>query len=621
MSIARRLWLSAIVILCLLGGLIGFAYWTATETADAANARREALALMLQIDRIRADLTDAETGQRGYIITGADRYLAPFQAASRVVAADIDQLKAMTKPGELQNRIGQLRELADSKLTELQETIALRREKGFAAALEVVSSDRGKDLMEKIRDLISDMEALQSAMAGQREAELVAIHHKLVIVLLLGGLAVALCVGLNKVLLFRSFFVPLREIGKGIGRVAGGDLDEEIHLSGRDELSRLGMAFNKMMTELRQEKISREHAEEEVSRGNEALLVRSAELEDRTRTIDLLGRMANRLPGCADEAEFIDVICKFAPQILPETPGILYTLNNSQNLLRQIGAWNGPKSSPVEFAPMECWGLRRGQPHSIADVTRDIVCSHVDAAAIGGYRCLPLVAQGETVGLLYLEEVAGHVIDHQDLAVFTETIAFALANMRLRERLKNQSVRDPLTDLFNRRYLEETLELEFSRARRDGRPLSIVMMDVDHFKRFNDLHGHEAGDVVLKSVAQLVKRSIRTGDVACRFGGEEFVLVLPGHGTKEAAIQAERIRAATENLEISHKNVSLGKVTVSLGIAEFPATGDTAAAVTEAADQALYAAKRSGRNRLIIATPMAEAEENAPTDRVIGLPR
>ncbi len=218
-----------------------------------------------------------------------------------------------------------------------------------------------------------------------------------------------------------------------------------------------------------------------------------------------------------------------------------------------------------------------------------------------GYRCLPLVAQGETVGLLYLEEAADYKIDDQDLAVFTETTAFALANLRLRERLRNQSVRDVLTGLFNRRYLEETLELEFARARREQRPASIIMLDIDHFKRFNDLHGHDAGDLVLKAVGQVIKGTIRTSDIACRYGGEEFMLVLPGNTVEEAAALAERVRTATEQIEISHNNATLGKVTMSLGVRGISRNGDLPADVVAAADRALYAAKGAGRNTFAIA--------------------
>jgi diguanylate cyclase (GGDEF)-like protein len=164
--------------------------------------------------------------------------------------------------------------------------------------------------------------------------------------------------------------------------------------------------------------------------------------------------------------------------------------------------------------------------------------------------------------------------------------------------LRNQSIRDSLTGLFNRRYLEESLELECSRAERSKDPISVVMLDVDHFKRFNDTFGHDAGDIVLKHIGEILRRSIRQGDVACRFGGEEFVLVLPGTGAAEALAVAERIRQSAQKLEVVYRSQSLGRITVSLGVAVYPIAGETPAELIEAADQTLYKAKNAGRDRV-----------------------
>ena len=611
MSIAARLWLSTTVILCTLAVLIAGVLWAALESTEAVDAKWDALRLTEQTELVLSDLKDSETGQRGFLLTGSDRYLTPFNNASKRLPDHIAQLKQMTAATpELRQRADQLEEIVGEKLAELSQTIAVRRDQGLEAALNIVNSGRGSDLMDQARRVVAEMQAMQATEIKQQQADLDQIFSILIWGLIIGGFALAACVVVNNLVLLRSLTSPLQAMRAGISRIVAGNLEERIELQGRDELSTLGKAFNAMMDDLRRERASRQHAEEEVMRGHEALMARSEELEDRTRAIDLLGRMANRLPGCGDEAEFIDVVERFAPQILPGMPGALYTLTNSQTLLRRIGAWNSPANESLEFAPKECWGLRRGQPHVIADVTADIVCGHIEPGTVTGYRCLPLVAQSETVGLLYIEEIPGSRIDSQDLAVFTETIAFSLVNLRLRERLRNQSVRDPLTDLFNRRYLEESLELEFSRARRNQQSLSLIMLDIDHFKRFNDLHGHDAGDVVLKAVAQLIKRTVRQGDVACRYGGEEFILVLPGNGAAEAALLGERVRAAVEALEVTFKSQPLGKVTISLGVADYPRLGETAPEVTDAADRALYAAKGNGRNQLVIAGDVATAHQS-----------
>ena len=180
-----------------------------------------------------------------------------------------------------------------------------------------------------------------------------------------------------------------------------------------------------------------------------------------------------------------------------------------------------------------------------------------------------------------------------------EQLALALSNLRLRESLLQQSIRDPLTGLFNRRHLEETLDLELHRATRRGEPISAVMFDVDHFKRYNDLHGHDAGDAVLRALGNLVQTHIRAGDVACRFGGEEFLLLQPGLGAEDARSRAESLRQAVSSLSLTNHGVELGSITVSMGVATYPEHAHDRAALLKRADEALYRAKQEGRNRVV----------------------
>jgi diguanylate cyclase (GGDEF)-like protein len=196
--------------------------------------------------------------------------------------------------------------------------------------------------------------------------------------------------------------------------------------------------------------------------------------------------------------------------------------------------------------------------------------------------------------------------------MFVEQVGLSVANLRLREALREQSIRDPLTGLFNRRYLEETLEREIRRAVRSECVLGILMLDLDHFKKFNDTFGHEAGDTVLRETAAFLTRCVRAEDIVCRFGGEEFVIILPIADIHATQARAERIRSKLRELTILHQGKTVGQVSVSVGVAELPQHGTTPKTLLEAADAAMYAAKRAGRDRVVVADDVSVVGDSLP---------
>jgi diguanylate cyclase (GGDEF)-like protein len=234
------------------------------------------------------------------------------------------------------------------------------------------------------------------------------------------------------------------------------------------------------------------------------------------------------------------------------------------------------------------------------------VCRHFSHPPLGGYFCLPLTVQGETVGVLSLVDnnipKGEHPPGLKQLAVTVgETIKLSLSNLKLRDELRHQAIHDPLTDLFNRRYLDETLPRELDRAQRLSAPLCVVMLDIDGFKKFNDSFGHGPGDSLLREFSNVLREHLRKSDISCRYGGDEFVLVMPDSSIADTQQRVEQIRILLKGLQKKHLGTqSLDLITISAGIAHMPEHGTTEKELLRAADEALYSAKKAGRNRIVV---------------------
>ena len=238
------------------------------------------------------------------------------------------------------------------------------------------------------------------------------------------------------------------------------------------------------------------------------------------------------------------------------------------------------------------------------DIKKDSICSHFETKPLGGYTCLPLVVQNQVLGMLHFNCSEGHVLtryQQQIISNFSEIVKLSLANIHLNEALREQAIQDPLSGLLNRRYLYEYLPPMLQHAIRAKQSLCICMIDIDYFKRVNDLHGHDAGDEVIKSIGAILKNGIRDSDIACRYGGEEFVIVLIGTDLQHAITTMEHIRVQVKNTQIFVQNHPLPPLTISIGIAEAPCHGETINDILRAADSALYSAKELGRDRVVSA--------------------
>jgi diguanylate cyclase (GGDEF)-like protein len=380
---------------------------------------------------------------------------------------------------------------------------------------------------------------------------------------------------------------PIHRITSSMESISHGKLDTEIPYA--DRANELGMMARALV----------------VFRKS---LVENERLTAATRT---LSELSEWLQSAKSEAELYDMISSVLGRLMPECRGSLFVYANSRDVLELATEWNGV-SVARNFHPDDCWSLRRGHPYVHGTSEIEFHCEHVQPGVNANYCCIPILAHGETVGLLHLEyvgqgdesaeEAQARFADRVRLGMAcAEHLSIAIANMKLREGLRDQSVRDVLTGLNNRRYLLETARRELLRADRDKHPVSVISIDVDHFKTFNDNHGHDAGDTVLRHVGEAMSALFAEDAVPCRFGGEEFIALLPGVGAEAAAARAEELRSRIEALKIRYADGHLPRVTISAGVAAYPAMAGDLSALLQAADEALYAAKREGRNRVVIA--------------------
>jgi len=361
-----------------------------------------------------------------------------------------------------------------------------------------------------------------------------------------------------------------------------------------EELAEANLRLQEKMAE-------RDHARQKLDQQNEIML---QDLTARSQRATLLAKMGELLQSCISKDEVFAAALGFAPKIFPTSRGEVALLNAGRDLVEVSGQWHDCQIPATVFEPNCCWALRTGQPYLV--VAGDPIAPCVHASGVKNtYLCIPIHAQGEALGILHFQATdEAPVLADAELSLkttFAGQVGLSVANIRLREALRAQSIKDPLTGLYKRRYPTEMLDREIRRAVRAEQSLGILMLDLDHFKKFNDTYGHDAGDTVLREAASFLSQSIRVEDVVCRFGGEEFVVILPTADLNASHTRAERICSKLRELTVLHQGQSLGMITVSVGVAALPQHGTSPRELLDAADAALYRAKREGRDRVVVA--------------------
>ncbi len=514
--------------------------------------------VIVHLDEMESILHDAEAAQRGYLLTTNPTFLADYRNAIARLPGHSAGLEVLVQDNPAQHAQAKaIRTLVLTRTRQLAHTLARYREGGLPGAQAAID-----------HEVIESSTAIRHQAKAMRDAE-------------------------GELLAFRADSTHDSAILLRVLAVLGIPIGILVILA----------VYRLLVAEIRR----RARAEEVAAQANAQLRISLSQVERGSADLHALSRYGSMLQSCATPEEALQLTENMLVALLPATSGGLYRVRHSQDHAELDAQW-GLSPPVVQAAPAmpvdACWALRRGQPH-FAATAHDARCRHVQsgADAQASTLCVPLSAHGTQLGLLSLTSPGQELSERQDIVeAAAEKLSMALGNLSLQESLRHQSIRDPLTGLFNRRYLEESALRELARCARRDQPLSLLMLDIDHFKAFNDLHGHPGGDALLAQFGKLLQAMTRGEDIACRFGGEEFTVILPEADLEAACQRAETIRIAVQAMQVPYLGKLLPQVTVSIGVAGFPAHGNAPAALMKVADEALYRAKRSGRNRVEAAT-------------------
>ncbi|MGV8960719.1 MAG: diguanylate cyclase [Stenotrophomonas sp.] len=508
-----------------------------------------------RVDEIQARVLDAESASRGYLLTGRQSYLEDRQVSVDRLPVLLANLHSSVadNPTQAQNAVD-LDLLVSKRLAQIQNVVDVYEAHGLdmaRAAITPINFRTNNAIREKTLMMVDLEQGLlaERATSSRRSADL------------LLGLALA---------------------GIPFGLIV------------------VGSVYGILVSELRR----RSRAEKKASTASAQLSSNLEKMERSRSDLQTLSRYTGLLQSCVNPTEALDITARTLSSLLPDIAGSVYLLRASNDRVESIVNWGDPLVESTAFlAPEECWAIRRGRPHVIGDLLHDAGCPHIGKPEPGhsvATACIPMSAQGTQLGFLFLVGSGPGPLKRLDIAESAvEQLSLALSNLRLRESLRLQSIRDPLTGLYNRRYLEESLTREIARCGRRSQPLSVLMLDVDHFKQFNDTHGHSGGDALLAAIGQLMSSRLRGEDIACRYGGEEFTIILPESGKEDGQRHAEEMRHALSQLSVPFAGKTLPPVTVSVGVATYPDDGVAGITLLRKADAALYRAKRTGRNRAL----------------------
>lgn len=536
----------------------------------------------LTIDKatsVLLSMVDAETGMRGYIITSNQQFLGPYYSARAKLDSQRYELKQLTNDRAVTAKaFDNLENKTNASLEQIQKVIAVNEGGDNKLAVTMVRSGEGKARMDLVRSSVAELielekEELKNHAAYESQVNL----YTLLALILLTVLDI-----ITFVIAFKLLFKALR------------------------------VAKN---------------TENELSRLHRLSLKQSEQLIASNKIKDTQARLTDQLQSVISPVEAYTAIERFCTYLFPNYSGTLFIRSNSKDYFQLMARWGKTVYKDDGFEPVECWAARSNHMHTYVADSETIPCHHLSHSSPQPRSsvCIPISSSDEMIGIMTLygevnpgevnpdevnegevtDDVTTHAIDEQSILLANEVvaqIALAISNLRLRENLRKSSIVDVLTGLYNRRYLDETFIREIARSERAKESIGIIMLDIDHFKSFNDTYGHEAGDHVLHEVGVVLKQACRASDLACRYGGEEFVMLLLNADLKTTLDRTALIQEEIKKKHIIYGGQSLPPVTVSMGVSLYPTHGIKPEELIRCADEALYLAKHNGRDRTEIAS-------------------
>lgn len=561
------------VLLCAMA-LVFYAYWVAGYTNRSTQAAEESVE---RGESVLRHLTEMDMGVRGYLATRQVAFLDFYNDGVAKIPSELDALRELESDDPAHAaEVEAIQAEIERWQTEWVNPELGRLRRGEAVDLPAMLAEGQKRLGSlRLRMLKLLEDDRQKGVVKRRQAE------QIIRRLLILGLGITFLLGTALLFLTRTvtrlIAEPVLQLIEASEQVSQGDFQPSLPPPVDNEFGILSQSFSRMTAAL--------HLERE--------------------EMAALSRFSEAVTQCTTEREVYDqLLHSFRERFQPQQV-IIFILNSAENFLEAV-ATLAPlpehlRHWPVIEEPRSCKAVRVGRPFRVSDVTREPLCpADFAPPAEGSYYCGPLIAGGIIIGAVRLEGLRGPWTRERAtlLESYMSSAASALSNLRSMDIMKRQANIDMLTGLYNRRFLEDYARKLIAMARRKDLPLGFIMLDLDHFKSFNDVFGHEVGDRILREFAKTITSAMRETNLVARFGGEEFLILLPDTDAKACMAVAERIRRAVARMTVpTGTDKSPPQVTVSQGIAVYPEHGKTLEELLQASDKALYESKRAGRNR------------------------